>query len=90
MRGWEDEFQGGVLNYARTIVAVLWDFEMLHSCLLAVPDASRLEWIMDLNVDQPLNGVMTHAFMNTQGSLGQLQCFMKCVFKRTARTETYA
>ena len=27
-----------MLNYARTIVAALWDFEVLHSCLLAVPD----------------------------------------------------
>ena len=26
-----------VLNYARTIVAALWDFDALHSCLLAVP-----------------------------------------------------
>ena len=42
VEGWEDEFEGGVLNYARTIVAALWDFEVLHSCLLAVPDASRL------------------------------------------------
>ena len=40
-RGWDDDFEGGVLNYARTIVAALWDLEMLHSCLLAVPDASR-------------------------------------------------
>ena len=55
----------GVLNYARTIVAALWDFEVLHSCLLAVSDASGLEWIMDSNVDQPLNGDMTRAFMNT-------------------------
>ena len=30
--------EGDVLNYARTIVAALWDFEALHSCLLAVPD----------------------------------------------------
>ena len=90
MRGWEDEFQGGVLNYARTIVAVLWDFEMLHSCLLAVPDASRLEWIMDLNVDQPLNGDMTQAFMNTQGLVCQWQCFVKCVCKTSVRTKTHA
>ena len=68
-RGWEDEFEGGVLNYPRTIEAALWDFEVLHSCLFAEPHASRLEWIMDLNVDQPLNGDMTQAFMNTQGLL---------------------
>ena len=30
--------KGGVLNYARTSVAALWDFEVLHSCLLAMPD----------------------------------------------------
>ena len=32
----------GVLNYARTIVAALWDFEVLHSCLLAVPDGLEI------------------------------------------------
>ena len=26
-----------MLNHARTIVAALWHFELLHSCLLAVP-----------------------------------------------------
>ena len=31
-RGWRcDYFQGGVLNHARTIVASLWDFGVLHS-----------------------------------------------------------
>ena len=34
--------RGGVLNYARTIVAALWDFEVLHSCLLAVPDGLEI------------------------------------------------
>ena len=64
----------GVLNYARTIVAALWDFEVLHSCLFAVRMSSRLEWIMDLNVDQPLNGDTTQAFMDAQGILCQWQC----------------
>ena len=41
-RGWGDEFQGGVRNYARNIVAALWDFEVLHSCLLAVPDRLQI------------------------------------------------
>ena len=31
-----------MLNYARTIVAALWDFEVLHSCLLAVPDGLEI------------------------------------------------
>ena len=42
VEGWEDEFEGGVLNYARTIVAALWDFEMLHSCLFTVPDGLEI------------------------------------------------
>ena len=29
--------KGSVQNYARTVVAVLWDFEVLHLCLHAVP-----------------------------------------------------
>ena len=32
-----------MLNYARTIVAALWDSEVLHSCLLAVPDGLETE-----------------------------------------------
>ena len=80
----------GVLNYARTIVAALWDFEVLHFCLLLCQMASRLEWIMDLNVDQPLNGDMMQAFTNTQGLLCQWQCFMKRVCQATARTKTHA
>ena len=31
-----------MLNYARTIVAALWDFEVLHSCLVAVPDGLEI------------------------------------------------
>ena len=31
-----------MLNYARTIVAALWDFEVSHSCLLAVPDGLEI------------------------------------------------
>ena len=58
---------GGVLNYARTIAAAFWGAEVLHSCLLAVQDGLEIEWIMDLNMDQPLNGDMTQAFMDTQG-----------------------
>ena len=34
--------EDGVLNHARTIVAALWDFELLHSCLLAVPDGLEI------------------------------------------------
>ena len=86
-RGWGDDFQGGVLNYARTIVAALWDFEVLHSCLLAVLDASRLEWIMDLNVDQPLNGDMTQALTNTQGLLCSWQSFLNRFGDTAAKTK---
>ena len=35
-------FKAGVLNYARTIVAALWDFKVLHSCSLAVPDGLEI------------------------------------------------
>ena len=31
-------FKGGLQTYARTVVAALWDFEVLHSCLLSLPD----------------------------------------------------
>ena len=34
--------KGGVLNHARTIVAAWWDFEVLHSCPLAVPDGVEI------------------------------------------------
>ena len=37
-----------MLNYARTIVAALWDFEMLHSCLFAVPNG------LEIGVDRGL------------------------------------
>ena len=73
-------YKVGVLNYARTIVAALRDFEVLLSCPLSVQVlkvASRLEGIMDSNVDQPLNGDMTQAFTDTQGLLCPWQCFMK-------------
>ena len=36
--GWRVCFKSRVLNRARTIVAALWDFEMLHSGLSADPD----------------------------------------------------
>ena len=29
-------------NYAKTIVAALWDFEVSHSCLLAMTDDLRI------------------------------------------------
>ena len=35
-------------NYARTIVAALWGSEVLHSCLLAVPD------VLEIGVDHGL------------------------------------
>ena len=89
-RGWKDEFEGGVLNYARTIVAALWVFEVLHSCLLSVPDASRLEWMMDLNVDQPLNGDMTQALTDAQGLLCPWQCFARRNCKTNVRAKTHA
>ena len=31
-----------MLICARTIVAALWDFEVLHSCLAAVPDGLEI------------------------------------------------
>ena len=31
-----------MLNYARTIVAALWDFEALLSCLFAVPNSLKI------------------------------------------------
>ena len=35
---WRVCFKSRVLNCARTIVAALWDFEVLHSVLPAKPD----------------------------------------------------
>ena len=35
---WRISFTSRVLNCARTIVAALWDFEVLHSGLPAEPD----------------------------------------------------
>ena len=35
---WRVCFKSRVLNCARTIVAALWDFEVLHSDALAEPD----------------------------------------------------
>ena len=31
-----------LLNHAGTIVAALWDFEVLHSCLLAMPNGLKI------------------------------------------------
>ena len=31
-----------MLNYARTIVAALWDFGVLHSCPFGVPDGLEI------------------------------------------------
>ena len=61
---------------AKTIVAALWDSEVLHSGLPAEPDALKMEWIMDLNVDQPLNGDMTKASMVAQ----ELLCPQHCLW----------
>ena len=86
-------FKGGVLNHARTIVAALWDFEVLHSCSLAMPDGleiGRLEWIMDLNVDHPLNGDMTQTLTDAQELLGQWHCFAKQICKIIAGAKTHA
>ena len=43
MQGLAQQFccKGGVLNYARTIVAELLDCEVLHSCLFAVPNGFK-------------------------------------------------
>ena len=40
---WRVCFESRVLNCARTIVAALWDFEMLHSGLPAEPDGLENE-----------------------------------------------
>ena len=79
-RGWEDEFEDGVLNYARTIVAALWDFEVLHSCLLAVPDA------LEIRVDHglALNGDMSAMTLTMPASpdkQGLVQCQWQCFWE---------
>ena len=63
---WRVLFMSRVLNCARTIAAALWDLEVLHPGLPAEPDGLGKDWIMDLNVDQPLNGDMTKASMDAQ------------------------
>ena len=70
-------FTSHVLNCARTIAAALWDSEVLHSGLPAEPDGIENDWTMDWNVDQPLNGDMKEASMDTQELPCPRHCFME-------------
>ena len=66
-----------MLIRTRTIVAALWDFELLHSGLLAEPYGLENGVDQNLSVNQPLNGDMTKASMDTQELLCPQHCFME-------------
>ena len=65
-----------MLNYARTIVAALWDFEVLHSGLLAEPDG--LENGVDHGLERgPAIEWGHEASMEAQELLCPQHCFME-------------
>ena len=66
---------------------------ILNCCIPAVllsRMALRMEWIMNLNVDQPLNGDMTKASMDTQELLCPQHCLMEWFYNTSPGGKEHA
>ena len=78
-----------VAELCKTIVAALLDLKCCIPAFGLCQMAWRLEWIMDLNVDQPLNRDMMQALTNAQKLSCPRQWFMKRLCKTTTSTKKH-
>ena len=75
-------------NYARTIVAAFWDLDVLHSCVLAVPDGLEIGVVLGLESGPAIewgHDVSTHGRPRITVSMAM---FLKRI--STNRTEKHA
>ena len=86
---WRICFKSRLLNCARTIVAALWDFDVLHSGLLAEPDG--LENGADHGLERgPAIEWGHEASMEAQELLSPQHCFMEWFCNASLRAKKNA